>query len=372
MQQLRSDTEVIEQILKHIDQGTTDLGTKTWQEPTDNYVSQARFEAEISLLRQVPVAYAPSVLLPEPGHFLARNVAGLPIVVVRDRDGQLRAFHNVCRHRGMTLVQGSGKTAALRCTYHGWAYNLEGSLQHVPHEDGFPRLDRSCHGLVPINSVVEMGGLIYVCIEAPIDNGALCDMPELISPHQKVFQSEEYSQSVNWKLNMEATMEGYHIKPTHEKTFYPFGYDNLNLVETFGRNSRVTFPFRRIEKLRDVPCEDWDVSGKLTYVYSVFPACTIAVLSNHISVSISEPLSPGKTHYYTYKLGKLDGNETSDDIERMQRDARFVSDTGLKEDNAVVSRIQQGLKTNANPHFTYGLFEKAIVHLHSNLQQLIG
>ncbi len=66
---------------------------------------------------------------------------------------------------------------------------------------------------------------------------------------------------MNWKLFMEANLEGYHIKPTHKTTFFPYGYDNLNVVETFGRNSRVTFPFRRIEKLRALPPEQRNLAG---------------------------------------------------------------------------------------------------------------
>jgi hypothetical protein len=196
-------------------------------------------------------------------------------------------------------------------------------------------------------------------------------MPTVVPEDHGVFHYSEYEQDFNWKLNIEATLEGYHIKPTHEKSFYPYGYDNLNVVESFGPNGRITFPFRRIEELRTVPPEQRDISGKVTYVYNVFPACTVAVLTNHISVVMSEPTTPSHTNYFSYRLGKLDGSETEDVLAKMQRDAAFVADTGLIEDNAVVTRIQAGLNTNANTHFTYGLFEKAIVHMHENLARLI-
>ncbi|HIG41514.1 MAG: aromatic ring-hydroxylating dioxygenase subunit alpha [bacterium] len=368
---LKTDTEVIQQIFEHIDQGTTDRGDETWQEPTINYTSEDRFNEEIELLRHLPIVFAPSVALKDKGCYIARTVAGVPIIVVRDKDDGLKAFRNACRHRGMALAEGQGKISVFRCGYHGWAYGLDGALQHVPHDSGFPDLDFSCNGLVRLHSVSETDGLIYICIDEPIDQGALAEMPQVLPDGYEVFDTGEYEQAFNWKLNIEATLEGYHIKPTHEKTFYPYGYDNLNVVETFGANSRVTFPFRRIESLRDVPESDRDISGKVTYVYNVFPNCTVAILSNHVSVSISEPISPSVTHYHTFRLGKLDGNETEEDIERMQRDARFVSDTGLEEDNAVVAKIQHGLKSGANSHFNYGQFEKAIVHLHKNLKRLV-
>jgi hypothetical protein len=173
-------------------------------------------------------------------------------------------------------------------------------------------------------------------------------------------------------LNIEATLEGYHIKPTHEESFYPYGYDNLNVVETYGPNGRVTFPFRRIEKLKDVPAEERDIGGLVTYAHNVFPICTVAFLSNHISVMISEPISPSKTHYYSYRLGPLSNHETEETLEKMRRDAEFVSEYGLQEDIAVVRRIQQGLDSGANTHFVYGRFEKAIVHFLKNITQRVA
>ena len=372
MRKLKSDAEVIQQVFQHIDSGTTDLGNASWKEPTENYTSEKRFKEELDLLKALPVAFAPSASLPDEGSYLARPLAGVPIIVVRGKNKELRAFRNACRHRGMTLAEGEGKTNVFRCRYHGWAYGIDGSLQHVPHESGFPNLDKGCHGLIPIYNVIEQGGLIYVSIEEPIDQGALANMPVLIKDNINIFDSSEYSQPFNWKLNIEATMEGYHIKPTHEKTFYPYGYDNLNVVETFGLNSRITFPFRRIEDLRNLEEGERDITGKVTYVYSVFPNCTVAFLSNHISVVISEPISLTETHYFSYRLGRLSGTETEEDVERMRRDARFVSETGLEEDNAVVARIQDGLRSGANTHFTYGLYEKAIVHFHKNLTDLIN
>lgn len=367
----KSDAEVIQQVFDHIDNGTTDLGDSGWQEPTINYTCESRLAAEQQLLRRLPVVYAPSAALAENGSYIARSVGGVPVVVVRDKDGQLNAFRNACRHRGMTLVEGEGKTNVFRCTYHGWAYGIDGCLQHVPHEAGFPDLDKNQHGLIPIHGVTEQGGLIFVTVDEPVDNGALDAMPDVIPEGHRIFGSSDYVMDVNWKLQIEGTLEGYHIKPTHPTTFYPYGFDNLNVVETFGRNGRITYPFRRIEQLREVPQEDWDISGKVTYVYNIFPNTTVAVLTDHITVGISEPLTPGSTQFYSFKMGKIKDDTDEKAIAKAKRDASFVSDTGSVEDNEVIRRIQIGLASGANEHFTYGLYEKAIVHLLKNLTQLI-
>lgn len=366
-----TDEQVIERVFEHIDNGTTDRGSELWREPTENYRSPERFEKELILLRRLPVPFAPSIALPNTGDFIARPVGGVPIIVVRHEDGSLRAFRNACRHRGVTLADGSGCTRVFTCGYHGWAYGLDGALQHVPHASGFPGLERDQHGLVPLHGVTERGGLIFVSIEPPIAEGALEELPDLIGPDQAVFDSGDRESEFNWKLNIEATLEGYHIKPTHRETFYPYGYDNLNVVETFGPNGRVTFPFRRIEKLRDIPPGERDISGRVTYAYNIFPNATVAVLSNHTAISFSEPLTPTRTRYFSFRIGQKVAPGDQEAIARMRRDADFVADTGSKEDAEMVRRIQEGLASGANSHFLYGEFEQAIVNFHKHLTALL-
>ncbi|MEM7017952.1 MAG: aromatic ring-hydroxylating dioxygenase subunit alpha [Pseudomonadota bacterium] len=369
---LLSDASVIERVFDHIDNKTTDHSDETWQEPVENYRSAERFEAELALLRRLPIPFCPSVALPDTGSYVARTAAGTPLLVVRGEDGTVRAFRNACRHRGMQVAKGSGCVNAFVCGYHGWTYRLNGQLTHIPHESGFPNFDKSEHPLVPVD-VFEKHGLVFVTQDEPIDNGALDgldDIPDLLTPDQTIFTSGDTISDVNWKLNMEANLEGYHIKPTHRETFYPYGFDNLNVVENFGYNSRVTYPFRRIEKLRDVLPESRNIAGMVTYVYQLFPNVSIAVLSNHTTVTISEPLSPTCTRFFNYRLTNKGEKKGSND-ERAKRDASFVADTGGKEDAAVVRAIQESIMSGANKHFTYGKFEKAIVHFHRTLTGML-
>ncbi len=368
---LLSDDQVIERVFDHIDNNTTDLGTRVWREPTENYRSDARFEAERSLFRRLPLVFCPAAALAEPGSYVARQSAGVPVVAVRGEDGQVRAFRNVCRHRGVTLAEGKGCAKAFVCGYHGWTYGLDGTLRHVPGEHGFPGLDKARHGLSPLRAE-ERHGLIFVTQEDPIDDGALAACPDLFAPEQAVIDGNDYEDDVNWKLNQEAAMEGYHIKMTHGKTFYPYGFDNLNVVETFGPNSRITFPFRRIEKLRDIAPAKRRIGGYVTYVYHLFPNAIAAVLSDHTVLLISEPLSPSRTRFTTYRLTNRGADGSAEAIARAKKDAAFVNDTGSQEDRAVVRAIQSGLESGANSHFTYGHFETAIVHFHATLTDLLN
>jgi choline monooxygenase len=223
---MRNDAELLDYILSHIDHGTTDLGDEIWYEPVENYSSQARFDSERRLMRRLPIPFCPIAALPEPGSYVARNAAGVPIVVVRDLDGTIRAFRNACRHRGMQLAEGSGHTKLFRCTYHGWAYRLDGRLEYVPHDHGFPNLDKDGNGLVPVHAVNVQSGLVFITQDQPVGPGALESLPDLLSDDQVLFESDEHVDKINWKLTAEGTLEGYHIKPTHPESFFPYGYDN--------------------------------------------------------------------------------------------------------------------------------------------------
>ena len=109
-----NEADVIDRIFTHMDAKTTDMGDRVWREPVDNYLALERFNAEIELLRRVPVPFCPSAALPEKGSYIARTAAQTPIVVVRGEDGIVRAFRNSCRHRGMKVATGSGCAGAVR------------------------------------------------------------------------------------------------------------------------------------------------------------------------------------------------------------------------------------------------------------------
>ena len=367
---MRNDAELLDHILNHIDNGTTDLGDEEWFEPVDHYASQTRFDAERRLMRRLPIPFCPVAALPEPGSYVARHSAGVPIVVVRDTQGTIRAFRNACRHRGMQLAEGSGCTKIFRCNYHGWAYRLDGRLEYVPHEHGFPDLDKDSNGLVPVHSVDVQSGLVFVTQDEPIGLGALESLPALLSADQVIFETQEKVEEINWKLTAEGTLEGYHIKPTHPESFFPYGYDNLNVVEMQGPNVRVCYPFRRIETLRDAPRENLSLDRMVTLVNRIFPFTSVTRLAQHYGVSFAEPESPTRTRYFNYRLTlpTVDGGEPSEDaLARAKKDVAFLSDTGDKEDAKVVCDIQAAIESGANSHYRFGRFESAIGHLHKNL-----
>jgi len=190
--------DIFDRVFDHIDNGTTDLGTVQWHEPVEHYTSQSRYEQEIALLRQRPVVFCPSAAISDAGSYISRTAAGTPLLVVRDNDLQVRAFINACRHRGMKVASGEGCTRTFSCPYHGWTYNLDGSLRGVPGEAAFPDLDKETSGLKEVFAV-EKGGLIYVQQEGKPKLETLETALDFFEPSQSFFYQSDTVDEANWK-----------------------------------------------------------------------------------------------------------------------------------------------------------------------------
>jgi phenylpropionate dioxygenase-like ring-hydroxylating dioxygenase large terminal subunit len=367
---LADDATVVQRILDHIDNKTTDLGPNTWREPVEHYRCEARFAAERDLvMRRYPTAYCPSAALPEAGSYVARTAAGTPILAVRGTDGRVRAFRNACRHRGTQLVDGTGCEKMFACRYHGWTYGLDGTLRHVPHEHGFPGLDKSARGLVPLQTA-EAQGVVFVTQDEPaLADANLDTLPPLIPAQFRLVGSAELEIPANWKILVEGFLEGYHIRSTHSTTFYPVQFDNLNIVETFGPNNRIAFPFRAINKMRAAPPASRTADGTLTYVYHLFPNVMVATFPGRIFMVAIEPLAIDRTRFVTSMLTDRDVGDTETRA-TLERAGDFVN-AGAVEDRDVACAIQRSLASGANEYFEFGLFEGAIGHFHRILQAAI-
>ncbi|GAB5454766.1 MAG: hypothetical protein Hens2KO_09950 [Henriciella sp.] len=371
---LLGDAQVVQRIFDHIDNKTTDLGDTVWTEPVANYASQDRLDAELDLIKRRYVVFCPSLALAKAGDFVARSSAGVPLIAVRTEDGTAKVFRNACRHRGVKLADGQGCKRALVCPYHGWTYGLDGQLKNIPDQDGFPGFDMNSNGLAPV-VCKEVGGLVFVrqddsAAEAPIDDTML----GLIPDDFELIETTETDVDANWKIHLESSLEGYHIRSLHTKTFYPRQYDNLTVVEAFGENNRIAFPYQSIEKLRTKPQEDWSTNGCLTYVYHLFPNVVVSTFPDCIQVVALEPISTNRTRQHSYLLGRgaQDDDGNPDAMRQSILDGQAFAKTGAVEDLAVVLSAQQGLNSGANDHLTFGLFESAIGRLHACLRDEIG
>jgi phenylpropionate dioxygenase-like ring-hydroxylating dioxygenase large terminal subunit len=157
----------------------------------------------------------------EPGSVLATDAAGVPILVTRGADGELRALLNVCRHRGAVLMEGSGKRATVQCRYHAWTYDLDGSLRTAPRADREPDFDPNDWPLLPA-AVDTWGPFLFVNPDATAQPLAehLGALPEIlardIDVDDLVFHSRvEFDAAANWKIVVENFLECYHCPTAH-------------------------------------------------------------------------------------------------------------------------------------------------------------
>jgi phenylpropionate dioxygenase-like ring-hydroxylating dioxygenase large terminal subunit len=372
------DVEIVRRILAHIDAGTTDEGD-AWREPVENYVDPTRFASELDTLRSFPSVYLPSAAIPNVGDHAERITFGIPLFAVRDRDGRARVFRNSCRHRGMALVEEPGCSHALVCRYHGWTYRLDGSLSHVPHAEAFPDLDMAARGLVEVDSH-EVDGLIVIGpLQPPASQqrsdaamAALSDgrpWRDKLLPAARLIATRPALRAMNWKILVEQFLEGYHIRTTHKDTFYPIQYDDLNVVEEFGPNTRITFPYQNIERLRDRPEAAWNVDHRVTYVYHLFPNVMVVTFPNQVLVITIDPIDIDHTTVTIYAMVAPDVAERVSASPDAAAGARDLLNEGGVEDNEMSEGVQRGLYAGANEFVEFGRHESAIGRFHSHLDE---
>ena len=195
------------------------------------YTSPEVFRADMDVIfgrHWIQVGVSPDV--PEPGDAMAMDIGAHAILIVRGDDMGIRAFHNVCRHRGARLLPlGKSAVGNLVCRYHTWTYGLDGALLHANHMGaGF---DPACHGLKPVH-LRDIAGLLFICLadEPPED---IDDMARVMAPYLaphgiaacKVAAEVDLVENGNWKLTMENNRECYHCSANHPELTVPlFAY----------------------------------------------------------------------------------------------------------------------------------------------------
>lgn len=267
--------------------------------PITVYTDGSKLEAERKLLRQLPIPLAHVSRLASPGSCLVHDALGVPIIVTRNRQGELRAMLNVCRHRGARLLEQEGfcqLRKSFRCHYHGWTYDTDGKLVHVPNEGLFSLLDKETRPLVAL-PVRERFGSIWV-VATP---GAQQDFDSFLDPLEEdlaplnlenhvVFRRATATRHTNWKLVMEAFLDGYHVEHLHKKTVAPYFLDDRSYAERTGPHVRSivgrtgfseAVESGQIEEIRDIA----------TPTYVIFPNTIFVIQPGFVSRATAYPIA---------------------------------------------------------------------------------
>lgn len=279
----------------------------------------------------------------EPGDAVPVSVAGKPVLLVRNADGAIKAFHNVCRHRGAILVDEPGNVGKfVRCPYHTWAYNLDGELRSTPHfggpnkhvPDGF---DPAEHGLKPVRShtwhdwvFVDLGGEAPPFEEyaAPLAQRLSGLDLDALTPIATIDFGEV---ATNWKFLMENFIEPYHVQFVHVETTQQPLTDHYTVVDGHCLGSAVD-----LEESDDGRTDTLAVSSRYL---TLFPNFVLGrYYPDQLGVHLNIPVAAGRTHQRRV-IYLTEGRSASAEQAEALRDLWYRVH---KEDHAITERLQKG------------------------------
>lgn len=278
--------------------GTTDRADGPMRRAASVYVDEGRFNAEVKALftGRYPLVAGLSCDLPAPGDRMLFEDAGLPILIVRGMDGQVRAFLNVCPHRAARLVETEPcpKGKLITCPFHAWSFDLTGRLVAQPGASAFD----DGPGLIPVPAA-EWCGIIFVRPapgETDIDVeghlGAFApELAQLELAGAEPVKAGVLTADANWKYALDTYGEGYHFGTLHASTIGQTHYTDVAVYDRFGPHHRVNFPDKGIAALIGRPEETWPETA-YGGVHFLFPNTVFFVGA----------ITPGKTFVQVFRL----------------------------------------------------------------------
>ena len=323
------------------------------------YIDPAVLEAEQELIFERTWQFVGHVsALPKSGSYITGSAGDQPVLVVRDQDGHLQAYRNICRHRASKLLSGSGQCkGAIRCRYHGWTYRFDGSLIGVPEALTYgEQLDKRALPLLPAR-VEELCGLIFVNLDPDATPLAelVGDLPARLEryriPTLERFSPSDDQQPANWKAVIDNYIEGYHIPIAHPGLMRLLDYKRYD-VECHGHHVWFEAPFRNkpssnwaerlyTELVRPMPGLGPDDRRAWRYVV-IYPNTTIDLYPDHVGVWQIRPDGVGRTSddYFAYRPPR-NGART-----RFVQWLNFrVNTITMDEDVDLVANVQEGFRT---------------------------
>jgi phenylpropionate dioxygenase-like ring-hydroxylating dioxygenase large terminal subunit len=324
--------------------------------------------------------------IPAPGDFMTLDMGADSVVAVRNSQGEIQAFHNVCRHRGARILEGTGNCpGAITCPYHGWSYRLTGELIGMPVRESFPGLDRSQHGLKPVRMAIQFG-FVFVNLAGdpqPLETlwGSFLDD---FTPHQ--FETLQplgplYIEhwDVDWKIAMDNYLESYHVPIGHPGLFRMFtpDYDDMTNLPTGVA--------RGISWLRDRPSSKWSermyqqLIGQVTdhlpephrkrwTFYSMLPNLGVDVFPDQMDFFQVLPRGPGKC---TIRGGSFARPDTRREMRVVRYLSARINRQVQREDEFLCKRVQQGLASSSYEPGPLSTLESCMLEFHDLLRDKI-
>jgi phenylpropionate dioxygenase-like ring-hydroxylating dioxygenase large terminal subunit len=369
--------EQARKLLAYLETRSTATADGVYRNEVSDYTCPKQLAREREVFfKRGPFTVGLSCLLPKPGDFVTHDYAGVPILLVRQPDGSLRALLNVCRHRGARLAEGCGGNARdFSCPYHGWTYGLDGRLLARPDERSFAEIDKAARGLRAL-PVVEKYGTIWL---SPTP-GARFDVDAVLGGLERDFAAyglETYHhyetrvlrRRINWKVVVDTFLESYHLATLHQRTVNPILYSNLGTFDAFGRNLRSIFARRTIGALREMPEADWNLIPYSTVIYVLFPNTVFIMQGDHIETWHVFPAGDGTDESAMYiSLYTPEPALTDSAKGHWDRNFDLLMATVEKEDFPLSEGMQRGFYSGAQDDVLFGRNEPALQHFHRSVK----
>ena len=347
---------------------TTTLSASQSSSDTSRYVCPRRFDLELEKLHKAqPFLLAHSSEVAEKNSFIARQTQLGNLIVSRDGDGKCHVFHNICRHRGATLVSSTSSSGKrISCPYHAWSYTTDGKLASVPGQTHcFPNLDKGKNSLLAVPSV-EKYGFIWVCPQAreqpeqDLDGyleGAESELTWLQAEKLTLYQRQSRVWHANWKIFAEGGLETYHFSYAHRETIGPDFLNNTAVIDVMGNHLRIVMPTKSLTDVAAQPLEKQHIRACTHILYSLLPTSVLLVQQHHIDWIFFRPVATDMTEISIASLvptGQLAARQ-----EHWQRNHEITLKV-LAEDFVLGEGIQASMSSGVMQHINYGRNEWAL------------
>lgn len=377
--------ELARRTLALLDQKTTDMAAQTMEEPVEAYRSIEQWEQERRVIfGRYPMFAGLSCDLPQPRSWLTFDATGTPMLLCRDLSGRVRAFLNMCRHRGVRVVDSGCGTGARRftCPFHAWSYDLDGTLVGITGAEGFTGLDKSTRGLIELPAE-ERYGMIFVAAhpEAAFSvDEHLGELSEQFASFgfenwHSVAPAHPHEVKANWKVAWGTHLETYHFAYLHKYTAGPLVYGNTSVADFYGDHARMTSTMRTIDELRDRPEEQWLPvdDGHINLNYRLFPNLSLSVVSGDrleiYTIYPGQSLHETVAMHYAYRREAVSPGEA----EEVEKEIRWACQTVVdNEDYAMAAQVGAALRAPFAPEtLVFGRNEPVMQHMALTLRRAL-
>ena len=370
---------LMRRIFGFLEARTTELADQPYVNRVSTYTSGEQLARERRhLFGEEPLLVGFSSDVREPGAYFVHEESGAPILVVRQRNGDLRAFLAICRHRGAQLASGAGQGKGLfSCPYHGWTYNEDGKLVSQPCREGFTGLDGSLLNLTPL-PLVERFGMIFVrqsAGEIDLDQhlgGAQQELAALGLERYVQFTRRSTEHAMNWKLVVDTFLEAYHVSFLHQDTLSPTIYGSPAAWDAFGRGGRMVAVRRSILEARNRPEDEWNLLDHSVVLYQIFPNTVLIHQLDHIELVQVYPgadVDHARIVVTLYTPKPVESDRAQRHFQRNLDLLVLVTET---EDFRIGEQMQRGFRVDPSASVVYGRNEPGLAHYHRMIAATLG